>query len=54
MMLPQCGMLTIGALPSTLPLRMNMMIFASVSNSFRHQRVRTSDLSYPWNGTNRT
>ncbi len=32
---PQCGMLTIGALPSTLPVRMKSMIFASVLNSER-------------------
>jgi hypothetical protein len=32
---PQCGMLTIGACPSTLPVRMISMIFASVLNSSR-------------------
>ena len=32
---PQCGMLAIGGLPITLPLRMKAMIFASVLNSVR-------------------
>ena len=32
---PQCGMLTIGALPITLPERITSMIFASVLNSLR-------------------
>jgi len=32
---PQCGMLTIGARPMTLPERMTAMILASVSNSCR-------------------
>lgn len=32
---PQCGMLAIGGLPITLPLRMKAMIFASVLNSLR-------------------
>ena len=35
MMPPQCGMLAIGALPITLPERMNSRIFASVLNSLR-------------------
>ncbi len=32
---PQCGMLTIGALPITLPLRMMPAIAASVGKSWR-------------------
>ena len=32
---PQCGMLTIGARPITLPLRITAAIFASVLNSWR-------------------
>jgi hypothetical protein len=32
---PQCGMLTIGAFPITLPERITAMIFASVLNSLR-------------------
>jgi hypothetical protein len=32
---PQCGMLTIGARPRTLPERITAMILASVSNSLR-------------------
>ena len=32
---PQCGMLTIGARPITLPERITAVIFASVLNSFQ-------------------
>ena len=32
---PQCGMLAIGGLPITLPLRMKPMMIASVLNSLR-------------------
>ena len=37
---PQCGMLTIGALPITLPLRITSAIFSSVLNSLRKSGAR--------------
>ena len=47
MMPPQWGMLTIGAFPMTLPLRITSMIFLSVLNCFRKASRRAAE-SFVW------
>ena len=44
---PQCGMLTIGCRPSTLPLRMKSMIFASVLNSLKKSAPESGGIVLP-------